>query len=151
MIFYDIKNYKQIIYNLAFKQWNWLYLAKLLLVPKQCFNFVKLFKKKVNIYFNFTFQLGPTGYTSRMAGFFLYISNTTSKKDGYLCFHEIQNKTGTPLEDQSINCPVHGRYVIYYNERRPDVEYPVFYSKFAYIELCEVKVYGEYTTTRCFE
>lgn len=105
----------------------------------------------MNIDFNFTFQLGPTGYTSRMAGFFLYISNTTFKEDGYLCFHEIQNKTGTSLEDQSIKCPVYGRYVIYYNERRPDVEYPVFYSQFAYIELCEVKVYGEYSTTRCFE
>lgn len=85
-----------------------------------------------------------------MAGFFLYISNTTSKEDGCLCFHEIQNKTNTPLEDQSIKCHVHGRYVIYYNERRPDVEYPIYYSKFAYVELCEVEVYGEYSTLMCF-
>lgn len=96
----------------------------------------------VDIYYRTDNKQSPTIYTSRMAGFFLYISNTTSKEDGYLCFHEIQNKTGTPLEDQSIKCPVHGRYVIYYNERRPDVEYPSYYSKFAYVELCEVEVYG---------
>lgn len=85
-----------------------------------------------------------------MAGFFLYISNTTSKEDGYLCFHEIQHEYGTPLEDQNIKCPVHGRYVIYYNERRQDVKYPSYYSKFAYVELCEVKVYGEFNTVIIF-
>lgn len=78
-----------------------------------------------------------------MAGFSLYVSNTTSKDDGYLCFHEIQNAEGTPSEDQRIQCPFHARYVIYYNERRPEVVYPSFYSEFAYSELCEVEVYGK--------
>lgn len=81
-----------------------------------------------------------------MAGFFVYVSNTTSKNDAYLCFHEIQTVAGTPSEDQRINCSVHGRYVIYYNERRPDVDYPSYYSGFAYSELCEVEVYGEINT-----
>ena len=79
-----------------------------------------------------------------MAGFFLYISNTTSKEDGHLCFHEIQTVNGTPSEDQRINCSVHGRYVIYYNERRHDVTYPDFFSEHAYYELCELEVYGEH-------
>lgn len=85
-----------------------------------------------------------------MAGFFLYVSNTTSKTDGYLCFHEIQTVAGTPSEDQRINCSVHGRYVIYYNERRPDVDYPSYYSGFAYSELCEVEVYGEDNTQKAY-
>lgn len=81
-----------------------------------------------------------------MAGFFLYVSNTTLKENGYLCFHEIQTVAGTPAEDQTITCSVHGRYIIYYNERRQDVVYPSYYSQYAYNELCEVEVYGEYHT-----
>lgn len=87
----------------------------------------------------------PTGYTSRMAGFFLYVSNTTIKEHRYICFHELQNVVGTPLLDQRINCPIHGRYVIYYNERRMGFDYPSYYSKSAYYELCELEVYGEFT------
>lgn len=87
----------------------------------------------------------PTGYTARMAGFFLYVSNTTIKEHGYICFRKLQNVVGTPLEDQRINCPIHGRYVIYYNERRMGFDYPSYYSKSAYYELCELEVYGEFT------
>ncbi|XP_061171007.1 multiple epidermal growth factor-like domains protein 10 [Saccostrea echinata] len=84
----------------------------------------------------------PGRWFHRFAGFFLYVSNTTSKDDGHLCLHEIQTVNGTPTEDQRINCSVQGRYVIYYNERRPDVMYPIYYSKYAFNELCELKVYG---------
>lgn len=87
----------------------------------------------------------PTVYTAHMAGFFLYVSNTTTKEQGYICFHELQTAVGTPLLDQRINCPIHGRYVIYYNERRMDFDYPSDYSKSAYYELCELEVYGEFT------
>ena len=78
-----------------------------------------------------------------MAGFFIYVSNTTIRKDYHLCFHEIQRVNGTPSEDQRINCSVHGRFVIYYNERLPSVTYPSFYSKSAFYELCELEVYDK--------
>lgn len=99
---------------------------------------------KVSNFRDLSSFLVPTGYTARMAGFFLYVSNTTSKDDGHLCFHEIQTVNRTPSEDQRINCSVHGRHVIYYNERRENFTYPEYYSKFAYYELCELEVYGEF-------
>ncbi|XP_056003643.1 receptor-type tyrosine-protein phosphatase alpha-like [Ostrea edulis] len=96
----------------------------------------------INIHYRTDDLPSPSRYVSRMAGFSLFVSNTTSKDDGHLCFHEIQNVSGTPLEDQRINCSLHGRYVIYYNERDPDVIYPGYYSQYAINELCEVEVYG---------
>lgn len=91
----------------------------------------------------------PTVHKSRMAGFYLYVSKTTSKEDGYLCFHDNSTIHGMLSEDKRINCSVFGRYVIYYNERRPGVRYPNFYSPFAYNELCEVKVYGKICGDLC--
>ena len=79
-----------------------------------------------------------------MAGFFLYVSNTTFKEDRHLCFHEIQTVKSPLSEDQRINCSATGRYVIYYNERSPDVTYPSYYSPYAYYELCELEVYGKF-------
>lgn len=82
-------------------------------------------------------------YIERMAGFFVYVSNTTSKDDGYLCYHdESFNETMLSL-DQHINCSLQGRYVIYYNERKKGGGNPDFYSKYAFNELCEVEVYGK--------
>ncbi|XP_056002273.1 protein draper-like isoform X3 [Ostrea edulis] len=95
----------------------------------------------INIYYRTENKPSPGAYYNRFAGFFLYVSNTTSKDDGHRCFHEIQPVTGTPVENQTISCSVHGRYVIYYNERKPGVTYPSYYSRDAYNELCEVEVH----------
>lgn len=86
-------------------------------------------------------MLDPGEYVKRMAGFSLYVSNTTSKDQGYLCYKD-QSK-GTPSVDQNISCSTYGRYVIYYNERSPSNN-SIYLSQYAYNELCEVEVFGEY-------
>ncbi|XP_078330403.1 uncharacterized protein LOC111112506 [Crassostrea virginica] len=80
-------------------------------------------------------------YTQFFLGFSLYISNTTNKEDGVLCFRDINYTRATIPNPVNITCPYHGRYVIYYNNRiHPP--YPEGYSHYAYIRLCEVEVYG---------
>lgn len=78
-----------------------------------------------------------------MAGFFVYVSNTISKDDGYLCYHDESSERNMLSLDQHINCTLPGRYVIYYNERKQGGGDPSFYSKYAFNELCEVEVYGK--------
>lgn len=75
-----------------------------------------------------------------MAGFSLYVSNTTSKDQGHCCYKD--QSRGTPSVNQHISCSIYGRYVIYYNERSFNNN-PSYLSQYAYNELCEVEVYGE--------
>ncbi|XP_061190711.1 multiple epidermal growth factor-like domains protein 6 [Saccostrea echinata] len=66
----------------------------------------------------------------------------TTRHHGKLCYHEIQNRPGTPSHIIILECSMWGRYVIIYNERNPELTYPQFYSNIAILELCEVEVYG---------
>ncbi|XP_056003614.1 uncharacterized protein LOC125663256 [Ostrea edulis] len=81
-------------------------------------------------------------YKGRFLGFHVYVSNTTNKLDGHLCVRDTNYNVSTILPVANINCPVHGKYVIYYNERLPWLTYPGGYSTYAFNELCEVEVYG---------
>lgn len=91
----------------------------------------------------FFFQIGPPTYTSRIAGLILYVPNTTSKGDGHLCFHEIQNVACTPPENQRIYSPSNASYFLYYNVHMLEVIYQSYYSECADSELCKVELYGK--------
>lgn len=84
-----------------------------------------------------------TFYTPSFLGFSVYVSNTTKKSEGVLCFKDTTFTTRNIPAVFTTNCTVHGQYVIYYNERLPGVTYPEDYSKDAEADLCEVEVYGK--------
>ncbi|XP_061185775.1 multiple epidermal growth factor-like domains protein 10 [Saccostrea echinata] len=82
------------------------------------------------------------GYATRFLGFYVYVSNTTNRMDGHLCFHDTNYSRATIPAVLDIACPVHGQYVIYYNERPQNTSYSNQYSTDAHNELCEVEVNG---------
>lgn len=84
---------------------------------------------------------GNNSLTSKFLGFSLYISNTTTKEDGILCFKDTTYTRETIPNPLNISCHLSGRYVIYYNNRT-NSPLPAGYSDYAYSELCEVEVYG---------
>ncbi|XP_065942297.1 uncharacterized protein [Magallana gigas] len=75
-------------------------------------------------------------------GFSVYVSNTTDKSQGTLCFKDDNFSINTIPPVFTTNCFIHGQYVIYYNERLPGVVYPDDYYGYVWIVLCEVEVYG---------
>ena len=89
------------------------------------------------------FILGPlNSFTKTFLGFAIYVSNSTQKSEWKMCFKDTNYNASTIPAVVNITCRMHGRFVIYYNERLPGSIYPKDYSEFAFNELCEVEVYG---------
>ncbi|XP_065921950.1 receptor-type tyrosine-protein phosphatase mu isoform X1 [Magallana gigas] len=80
--------------------------------------------------------------TPLFLGFSVYVSNTTDRLEGMLCFKDTNLTLDTIPAVFTTACPVHGQYVIYYNERLSWLTYPKEYSPYAESNLCEVEVYG---------
>eukprot|EP00105_Crassostrea_gigas_P010418 XP_011425691.1 PREDICTED: cell death abnormality protein 1 [Crassostrea gigas] len=78
----------------------------------------------------------------RLLGFSVYVSNTTDRSQGTLCFKDDNFTINTIPPVFTTNCSVHGQYVIYYNERLQGVVYPDGYYSYVDSDLCEVEVYG---------
>nr|XP_034318885.1 multiple epidermal growth factor-like domains protein 10 isoform X1 [Crassostrea gigas] len=98
----------------------------------------------ITIYFGTDHK--PSGFINILPelplGFSVYVSNTTDRLQGTLCYKDDNFTRGTIPTVFTTTCPVHGQYVIYYNERLPGVTYPYDYSKYVFTGLCEVEVYG---------
>lgn len=100
--------------------------------------FTNLFKTKSSS------DLGSSSYLAgSFLGFSVYVSNTTNRLQGTLCFKDTNFTRSTIPALFDTRCTNHGQYVIYYNERLNNVTYPADYSEFAESDLCEVEVYGK--------
>ncbi|XP_052693521.1 uncharacterized protein LOC128171775 [Crassostrea angulata] len=82
------------------------------------------------------------GFTKRLLGFSIIVSNTTDRRDGVVCFQDTHYTASTIPDEVEIYCSVIGQYVFYYNERLPGIHYPQDYSKYAHGDLCEIEVSG---------
>lgn len=92
---------------------------------------------------HFFFQGPENNFAKEFLGFAIYISNTTDERDWVLCFED----TST-IEDIrpviNITCKMLGQYVIYYNNRTKGQNKLRPISEYAFNDLCEVEVYGDF-------
>ncbi|XP_060078162.1 uncharacterized protein LOC132557659 [Ylistrum balloti] len=97
--------------------------------------------EKVQIYYRDEGSVWA-GWRNRFAGYEIYLSNTTVRNREDRCF---QDKSENVNQIQSIvtheECNGTAQYVTIYNTRNQPKRQN-WYSSFAFLELCEVEVYG---------
>lgn len=94
------------------------------------------------LYLHLFFQGPNNNFAKEFLGFSIYVSNTTEKEDGILCFKDKNSTVNDISPVFNITCLVQGQYVIYYNERKRPMETSRSMSEHAFNDLCEVEVYG---------
>ncbi|XP_069127221.1 uncharacterized protein [Argopecten irradians] len=77
----------------------------------------------------------------RFAGYQLYLSNITDFRNGVLCYEDTSNNLTKVELVITHQCPYTAQYVTIYNYRNNPRRHD-WYSTYAYLELCEVQVYG---------
>lgn len=79
----------------------------------------------------------------RLAGFSVYVSMNGSRDASSLCY---KDGPVLPHLNFTTHCFTYGRYVIFFNERNSELNYPHEYQLTSvYTELCEVIVWGKKT------
>lgn len=91
----------------------------------------------------FSIPKADSTFASRFLGFSIYISNTTEKEDGILCYRDTHHTASTIPANVTALCFMVGRYVIYYNTRDGQAVRKLDYSALTQINLCEVVVNGK--------
>lgn len=91
----------------------------------------------------FSIPKADSTYASRFLGFSIYISNTTEREDGILCYRDTHHIASTIPANVTAFCFMVGRYVIYYNTREGQASRKLDYSALTQINLCEVVVNGK--------
>ena len=87
---------------------------------------------------------GPENkFAQEFLGFSVYVSNTTKRTDGILCFKDTNFTAHTIPPVINITCIEHAQFVIYYNERQEE-HTDRGQSKFAFNDICELEVYGDF-------
>ena len=96
------------------------------------------------------FISGPTNrFAQEFIGFSIYVSNTTERSHGKLCFKDSNFTVKTIPAVFNTTCLVQGQYVIYYNQRLRGMEHREQFSEYAFSDLCEVEVYGDLKLILC--
>ena len=83
-------------------------------------------------------------FAQEFLGFSVYVSNTTDRTDGTMCFEDTNFTKYNIPAIINITCIVEGQYVIYYNERLENHKNRTDFSENAFNDLCEVEVYGDF-------